>query len=354
MLADAWLHDISPFVLRFSESWGLRWYGTAYALGFLLAYLILKQLARRKLTPLPFDRCGDVILTAILGVIVGGRLGYILLYEPSLFWSVTPTPPWWGVLEIQRGGMSSHGGMIGVILAAIYLRRGWRSDDGTRVGACPALHILDIFALLCPIGLFLGRIANFINGELLGRVVAFAGEPSPWWSVKFPQEVLTAHDAPRPPAVAEAFKHMVLARQIPGETWERTLQQMIDTVQSRSAEGRRLGAELAPFISARHPSQLYQAVAEGIVVGACIWWIWRSPRKPGVVGAWFLISYGVLRIATEFVRLPDAHLQVQRILGLSRGQWLSTLMVLAGVTALAIIRRSKPPAMGGWGVGRAA
>jgi phosphatidylglycerol:prolipoprotein diacylglycerol transferase len=102
------------------------------------------------------------------------------------------------------------------------------------------------------------------------------------------------------------------------------------------------------LISARHPSQLYQAAAEGVGVGLALWFVARRPRVPGIVGSWFLIAYGALRIVTEFWRLPDAHLAVGRIAGLSRGQWLSALMVVIGVFFLMTLWRSKEPKMGGW------
>jgi len=116
-------------------------------------------------------------------------------------------------------------------------------------------------------------------------------------------------------------------------------------LQSGSAE---LAEKLAPVLSARHPSQLYQAIAEGVVLGAVLWWVWRSPRLPGVASSAFLITYGALRIVTEIWRLPDGHLETPTLLGLSRGQWLSVLMVLAGLGMLAIVTRRGGPRLGGW------
>lgn len=347
-LAEAWLHDLGPFVVRFTDVLGIRWYGLAYALGFVLAYLILRVLSRRGLVLIPPHRCGDTILAVIVGVVVGGRLGYVLLYEPHLLWEFSSEPPWWGLFAIQRGGMASHGGMIGVILAAWRVSRGWRRPDGSIEGRCPPMHVMDVFALLAPVGLFLGRLANFINGELLGAVAAKPGEPAPWWSVKFPQEVLSGHSTPRTPAQDAALDALVERHRAAGESWAGAYEGIVETIRAGGADGRRLAAELAPLLSARYPSQLLQAAAEGVVLGAALWAIWARPRKPGVVGAWFLIIYGVLRVATEFVRLPDAHLEVQKVLGLSRGQWFSVLMVVAGVAVLALIRRMKTMPVGGW------
>jgi phosphatidylglycerol:prolipoprotein diacylglycerol transferase len=106
--------------------------------------------------------------------------------------------------------------------------------------------------------------------------------------------------------------------------------------------------ELAPFLAARHPSQLYQAAAEGLVLGGVLWWVWRKPRRVGVVGCWFLITYGVMRIVTEFWRLPDGHLAVQRVLGLSRGQWLSAVMVVVGAALMWHYARREGERLGGW------
>ncbi|HZW10883.1 MAG TPA: prolipoprotein diacylglyceryl transferase [Phycisphaerales bacterium] len=347
-LADAWLHDLSPFALRFTETIGIRWYGLAYAMGFLLGYLALRALARRRVVLIPAHRCGDAMLAVIVGVVVGGRLGYVLFYEPSLLWDFSGAAPWWGVLAVQRGGMASHGGIIGVIIAAWRISRGWKLPDGTIEGRCSPLHAMDVVAALAPIGLFLGRLANFVNGELLGRVVASPGEPAPWWAVRFPQEVVSGHQSFRTDAQERALDGLVRGQMLPEEAWAHAYDRIVDTIQGGGAEGRRLAAELAPLLSARYPSQLLQAAGEGIVLGAALWLIWARPRKPGVVGSWFMIIYGAQRVLTEFVRLPDAHLQVQRVLGFSRGQWLSVLMVVIGIVALVAIRRSKAAPVGGW------
>lgn len=347
-LADAWVHDLNPFVVRFSDTLGVRWYGLAYAAAFVVGYLQLRLLSKRGLSCIPAHRCGDVILTVIVGVVVGGRLGYVLLYEPSLLWDFSASPPWWGVLAINRGGMASHGGMIGVIIAAWRVSRGWKLADGTVEGRCMTLHVADLFALVAPVGLLFGRLANFINGELLGRVIAKPGEPGPWWSVRFPQEVLSEHACYRTEAQDLALDQLIARWTGPDDMWIDGYQRVVETIQAGGAEGRRLAEELSPLLCARAPSQLLQAAAEGLVVGIVLWVVWAKPRKPGVVGAWFLISYGLLRVATEFVRLPDAQLAVDRVMGLSRGQWYSCVMVLAGVIVLALASRSKAAALGGW------
>lgn len=344
MTLAAWLHDFSPVALRLGP-FTVRWYGLSYLAGFAAGWLLLRWLARRGVVRIAPERVADAILLIIVGVVVGGRLGYVLLYRPSLLWSFTPDLPWWGVLAIHEGGMASHGGMIGLIVAAWLIARGPADHDGVRSGAVPVRHVLDAMCLIGPLGLLFGRLANFVNGELLGRIVALPGAPAPWWAVRFPQELVET-DAPALTAEQHgALKALMEAVRRPGDSDAAALDRLIEAVQA-GVPG--IGERLAPLLSARHPSQLYQAAAEGVVVGAVLWFVARRPRVPGVVGCWFLISYGALRVVTEFWRLPDAHLKTPRIAGLSRGQWLSLVMVAVGVAILAKLARSREPKLGGW------
>lgn len=355
----AWLHNLSPFALEISEGFGLRWYGLSYAAGFVVAYLLMRSLAARGLIQIPKDRVADAMTLLILGVIVGGRLGYCLVYEPTLLTTFTNSFPFWSFFALNRGGMASHGGMVGVIIACVLIARGFRDDRGTIIGRTTPLHVMDVMALCCTPGLFFGRIANFVNGELLGKIVAMPGQPAPWWAVQFPQEMFSASmdkGGHRPPLTAEqaiALQRLIDAHRGAAGTDEQAFQRVIDLLHKGPAEtSRRIAEQLAPLISARHPSQLYQAFAEGIVLGLTLLLIWRIPRAPGVIASWFLIIYGVLRVVTEFWRLPDAQLAVQRIAGLSRGQWLSVLMVVAGLALLRFsLTRAKrvPGLLGGWG-----
>jgi phosphatidylglycerol:prolipoprotein diacylglycerol transferase len=271
----------------------------------------------------------------------------VIFYDPALLVTFTKSIPFWGVLMLNRGGMASHGGIAGVIIACFLLARRAR-QMGMDV---PAFHILDICALVCTPGLGLGRLANFINGELLGRIVAAPGAKGPSWSVQFPQEVLDGHAPPLTPE-QEAAMIRVIKTYAPGLPFEEGYARVLHLVQTLPAEkSRALVAELSPLISFRHPSQLYQLFAEGIVLSATLWFLWRVPRKPGFIGCWFLIVYGVLRVVTEFWRLPDADLAVQRFAGLSRGQWLSVAMIAAGTLILRLmVQRSRFDRMGGWGV----
>jgi len=345
----AWVHDLSPFVWRFSEDFGIRWYGLSYAASFLIAWLLLRWLASRGATSIPRERSGDVILMGVAGVVIGGRLGYVLFYQPSLLWSFSHTPPWWGLLAINQGGMASHGGMIGVITAAWFVSRGFKTPDGQRVGRTSMLAVLDTFALLTPSGLLLGRLANFVNGELLGRIVADPGQPARWWAVKFPQERLpgSGHEPLLTGDQQLGLHELVNSVRLPSESFDASYVRLVGLIQHGRHD---LAARLEPFLAARHPSQLYQGFAEGIVVGLVVWAVAARPRHAGVVGSTFMITYGVLRIITEqYWRLPDA-LAVQYIYGLTRGQWLSIGMIITGLVGIGLSRRQPP--VGGWAVKR--
>jgi len=353
----AWLHDLNPFLVRFTSTFGLRWYGLSYLMGFLAGYLLLRWLAKEGVAKIPVERVADVILTLIVGVVVGGRLGYVLIYQPALLTEFTPGLPYWGVLRLSQGGMASHGGMVGVVLAAWKISRGFKTETGEIVGRCPPMHVFDLMVLIVPPGLFFGRIANFINGELLGRVVAAPGEPAPWWAVKFPQEIIerSRDELVQTPEQWARIDALASSQLRPGEdTFAQGYQHLLQSIQQGNAE---LAAQLEPLLSARTPSQLLQAVAEGIVVGLVVWFVARKPRLPGITGAWFLVSYGLLRIATEFVRLADSQfdgdglLHAARPLGLSRGQWLSTAMILIGVGMIALISKRGGKKFSGWATG---
>lgn len=339
LVQPAWLHTLDPYVFEIAPGLGLRWYGTAYLAGFVAAWLILRGMAKRRLVAFAPDRAFDVIITLAIAALVGGRLGYAVFYDPPLLWTFTAKLPFWDLLALNKGGMASHGGIIGGIAACWYISRGQKTDSGQRVGACPFMHVTDTMALIATPGLCFGRLANFINGELLGKIVAMPGQPAPWWAVKFPQEVLTNQAPELTPEQHDKLAELIANTAPNAPDYYTGYETVLHRLQSGSAE---VARQLEPLISARHPSQLYQAAVEGLVVGAAVWLVARKPRKPGVVGATFLMVYGIGRIATEIYRLPDAHLHVQRIFGLSRGQWLSVLMVAAGIAILIWAKRSQP------------
>ena len=295
----AWLHDLSPFLVRFTGNFGLRrWYGLAYAVGFLVGWWWLRWMSRRGMTPISQQRISDAMLILVLGVVVGGRLGYVLFYSRDLLVTFTSSFPWWGVLQLNKGGMASHGGILGVIIASWVISRGVKDESGVRKERAPWMHVVDLTAVACTAGLHApGRIANFINGELLGKIVAMPGEPAPWWAVKFPQEVF---DGQGPAGQVQRVMPLIDQFRIGREPDEVAYQHVLDALQGGGPKAAEVAAKLGPLISSRYPSQLMQAATDGGVLGAARWLIWWKPRLPGVIGCWFLILYGVMRIPTEF------------------------------------------------------
>jgi len=361
MLPLAWLHDLDPFLWEISPGFGVRWYGLSYVAGFVIGWLVLRELAKRSVARIEPDRTLDMILLSAVLMVVGGRLGYILIYQPSLLWTFSNSPPWWGALAINQGGMASHGGMVGLAVAAIIIARSIHDRFPDTPLRQRTLHVLDLYALIGPFGIALGRLANFINGELLGRIASPAGQPAPWYAVKFAQEVIERPRSLSPDQVRglhEALSLPAPIAQDPGsisdpDLWHPDFEQRFDSLMGQLQAGSEQAARiLEPWINARHPSQLYQAVAEGIVTGIVVWLVARKPRKPGVLASGFFVTYGLLRIATEFWRLPDAHLNVQRFAGLSRGQWLSTIMIVVGIWILLRARRAACARIGGWATQR--
>lgn len=347
----AFFHDLNPIALDLGFI-TLKWYGLAYAAGFVIAWLILRWFSRRGITPLSVVGVTDAMLALVLGVVVGGRLGYVLVYSRDLLTDFSARFPWWGALDISNGGMASHGGIVGVVLACFWVARKAERTDGSR--GTSVLHVIDLTAIACTFGLGLGRVANFVNGELLGKIVAYPGQKAPWWAVRFPQEFVERRNESRLTpeqhielySIAERYTARGGAIRGGDDAYDAMLRLLHN---SRFTARHELIARLEPLISARHPSQLYQAFAEGILLTMVLWIIWRVPRKPGVVGAWFLIVYGVLRVITEFWRLPDAQFGDDgRPFGLSRGQWLSVAMVVVGAVAAWICSRRNAQKMGGW------
>jgi len=271
-----WVDRLDPFLVRFTGNFGIRYYGLAYAAGFVCSAWLLHRYARAGRSLLPPAKIADFMLAAVVGVVVGGRIGSFLLYEG---WRRFATDPL-AILRIWEGGMASHGGMIGVVLAAAWFARASR---------VPFLHLADLVASSAPAGLFFGRVANFINGELWGRPATVP------WAVIFPRSV--SPDEPGPP--------------VP-----------------------------------RHPSQLYEAALEGLVLLAYLQWrFWRTGavrEHPGRLSGEFLILYGAVRIVCEAFREPDAPL----ILGMSRGTFYSLFLIGFGLVLW--VRRGRalagPPA----------
>ncbi len=352
-----WFHDLSPFLMRFTQSFGIRWYGVSYVLGFAVGYLLLRLLAKRHATKIPVVAVGDAIMLMVVGVMIGGRLGYVFLYKPSLLIDFSTSAPWWGVLAINNGGMSSHGGIIGVILACWWISRGFKAPDGSRIGRCSPIHVMDMAALIAPAGLMFGRLANFINGELLGKIVAAPGQPAPWYAVRYPQEIqafieedpdtkmdVVLDALVQTPEQLDQIQRISAMHMLLNDVhWQTGFARVVDRIQHGDFG---LKAQLEPLIAARYPTQLMQAGFDGVLVGLVVWIVAMKPRKPGVIGAWFLLVYGLGRIPMDLVRLPDT--DVSQFGFLTRGQAYSAIMVIAGIVILVWTHRSKAEPTGGW------
>ena len=273
MFLAYWVHDLKPFIIHFSGDFGIRYYGVAYLMGFIGGALLLHAYARANRSKLPPGQIADLIMVIVAGVLIGGRLGSYFLYDG---WRSFPSDPL-GVFKVWQGGMASHGGFVGVTIALLWFSRKQR---------IPFLHLGDLIVSVAPLGLFFGRIANFINGELWGKISTVP------WAVIFPLS---------------------------------------------EPEGTPV-AQIAP----RHPSQLYEAGLEGLLLLAFVQWrFWRTDvtrRQPGRLAGEFLIAYAVVRMVCEIFREPDTGITL--IWGLSRGSFFSIFLVAAGLVL--ILRKSGP------------
>ena len=243
----------------------VRWYGLMYLVAFVQFIVLGRYRIRTRPGLLTVGQLDDLLFYGMLGVIVGGRLGQVLFYEPG-YYLAHPLE----ILAVWKGGMSFHGGFLGV-LAAMGL---W-----SRKHRIAWFDITDFIAPLVPLGLAAGRIGNFINGELWGRIA----DPSLPWAMIFPQ-----------------------------------------------------AGDMQP----RHPSQLYHLGLEGLVLFAILWLFSSRPRPRSAVSGVFLIGYGSFRFITEFFREPDHGIFGQSYV-VSMGQWLSLPMVLIGIAMLAMAYRKK-------------
>ncbi len=237
----------------------LRWYSLAYLAGIVIGWWYLLKLIDRPGAPMARRHADDMVFYATLGVLLGGRLGYVLFYKPA-FYLENPSE----ILQVWDGGMSFHGGVIGVSLGILYLAR----KHGLHW-----LRIHDYVACCVPFGLFFGRVANFVNGELWGRPTDVA------WAVVFPS-----------------------------------------------------GGEVP-----RHPSQLYEAGLEGLLLGLILWYLfWRTDARyqPGRLVGTFILVYGISRFLVEMVRQPDEGLE-HLAWGLTMGQTLTLPMIIGGIYLIA-------------------
>ncbi|MBX3041300.1 MAG: prolipoprotein diacylglyceryl transferase [Bdellovibrionaceae bacterium] len=341
------VHDLSPFIIKFSDDFGLRWYGFSYVLGFIAAYFMMVWLVRRQKAGMTVDQVGDFITYIAFGTLIGGRLGYVLFYSPDLLWKFKADFPFWGALAVNEGGMASHGGMIGIVVACFLFAR--------KIGVS-RLYLFDLCAISGPIGVFFGRIANFINGELVGR-------PAPVdfpLAVKFPQDIESwpTQDFERLRGLESVVDKVGGSR----DQWLEWVDKfrfdasardhvygMLKTIVMQIQEGNQAAKEaIAPLLTPRHPSQLYAAFGEGLLIFVVLFLLWRSPRKPGFITSVFIVLYAIIRITGEFFRTPDAHIGFQ-LFGLTRGQWLSIGMLLIGLFLMVWWGRSGATMINGWG-----
>jgi phosphatidylglycerol---prolipoprotein diacylglyceryl transferase len=279
-----YLHQIDPIALALGPV-QIHWYGVMYALAFASAWLLGRHRVRAgRLPGVDENAFGDLAFYGMLGVVLGGRIGYVLFYA---FGDFLRDPVM--LFRVWEGGMSFHGGLLGVLAA------GWWWSRRQR------LHFfdtVDFVAPLVPAGLGLGRLGNWIGGELWGKPTG--GD----WGVVFPRAL--------PPELA-----------------------MLDPAALR-AEFEAGG--LAQF--ARHPSQLYQVALEGVLLFAVLWWFSRRPRPRYAVAGLFALLYGLFRFAVEFVREPDAHIGYLAFGWLTMGQLLSLPLVALGLVLLWLSRRA--------------
>lgn len=349
-MENNYVHQLDPFLIQFTENLGIRWYGLAYLCGFLVAYLTTYYMARRGTIQISADKVGDFITYVAVGTLVGGRLGYVLFYGPHLFWTFSSDFPFWGVLEVHKGGMASHGGILGVMVGAFLFAR--------REGAHP-MHVVDLCVFGGSIGIFFGRIANFINGELYGREVA---EPISW-AVKFPQEIFAwgSSEIGKLRALGDAVAHLPPNLGVSKDQWLQWVSQYTADAQNKIAfvkeqiilatqnQNQGVIEALQTVLTPRYPSQLIQGFLEGLLVFLILSLIWLRPQKPGFIAAIFGILYSIARIIGEQYRLPDAHIGYE-LLGLTRGQWLSIGMLGLAIGILVWSLRSKHKPIGGWGI----
>src|SRR2546421_9143578 len=296
-----YVHDLDPLIFRLWDNVGPRWYGLAYVLAFVCGYFVYRVLAKRGYADLPVAKVGDFITgAALFGVIVGGRLGYVLFYKPEMLRAPL------SIFRVWEGGMSSHGGMIGLLVFTFYYAHRHKISWTNRG---------DNLVVTAPIGLFFGRCANFINGELYGRI---ANVP---WAMQFPKELL---DHPQ-----EANRAVAACAQIdPSLT---TPEAIINAVHNQPE----VENALRSILSARHPSQLYEAFFEGIVLFAILWFVRTRMRQPnGVLTGLFFIFYAVFRIICENFREPDAPL----VGAFTRGQFFSFFLIAIGIAFVVVAK----------------
>jgi len=284
-----YIHRLHPEIIRFTDTFAIRWYGLSYLAGFLLGYLLLKRYIRKGSLKLTTDQLQDCLTAfCVFGILIGGRLGYFLFYDRETLF----THPL-HLFKVWEGGMASHGGILGgIAVLAWYARKSGVSF----------WHLTDHFAIAAPLGIGFGRLANFINGELWGRPT-----DAPWGMI-FPLARPEFNPWGR-------FKH---------------LRYDLPTLQAYVREG---------LLVPRHPSQLYQAAAEGFGLFLLLFLLQRTrwaSRKEGRLSVVFLLGYGMARFGVEFFREPDADIYFG---WMSTGQYLTLYMFMLGFILFWLLER---------------
>jgi len=304
-----YIHNWDPVILDVVGPIKLRWYGVGYLFAFVFGFFLLRWQARKNLWVLPEGKVSDFIAyAAFFGVFLGGRLGYILFYQipKKGGWDELLNDPLM-IVRVWDGGMASHGGILGLmIFTFVYARKNKVSWTGVGDGLC----------VVAPIGLGLVRIANFINGELYGRVANGVS-----WAIKFPEALRENGKAYA--AIEEGAKLAPEVTQIKTGTGQ--LNYLIE----KSRQDPELLEVLGRHLSARHPSQLYEALLEGFVLFAIlIFFRVRFPKMAhGILTGLFFLFYAIFRIIVESYREPDSAM----IGMMTKGQFYSLFMVVIGV-----------------------
>ncbi|MFN0128886.1 MAG: prolipoprotein diacylglyceryl transferase [Verrucomicrobiales bacterium] len=306
-----WLNDLNPVAIRFADWLQIRWYGLAYVAGFAAAWWVMRWMARTGRSVLPEKDLADfVTFTALFGVMLGGRLGYMLLYNTREFFQ-NPLI----FFKLGGGGMASHGGILGIVVFTWFYAR--RKDV-----SWPGLG--DLLVVGAPLGILFGRIANFINGELWGHTTTRVP-----WAVQFPQEALDPRAHPKLEAITHSRIAEVLgsdaATKRPHESLTRLLRDD-DPI---------LRPTLEAGLPTRHPSQLYEAALEGLLLFLILFAVARRwPRLPhGTLTGCFFILYSLFRIIGEIWRVPDSN-GLSWLAPLSPGQQYSLPMIAIGALFL--------------------
>jgi len=318
------VHQMSPMAVEISPGVGVRWYGLSYMLGFLCCWLLLRTLAKSGRILLSTSQVADLLTYIIIGVVAGGRLGHVVFYEPRLLITFHEGLPWWGLLDIHKGGMASHGGIIGTVVAGVVFAR--------RYGISIA-HVIDCMAFAAPPGLCFGRLANWVNGELWGKALPASMQANPpWWSVKYPQEIF---DPNFPVESLQPLAPLVdPAVPLPSAIVEAAYNHREDVI-----------VKLEPLLTAYWPNNFLQAATDGPLLFGVLLLVWLRPRRPGIIAGAFLVTYGAARLLSEQLRQADDNVFMIGVLTLP--MLLSIGMMLLGTAVLWSISRSNAPRIGG-------